>query len=210
MKRGEKMICNSLVMCTHDLHHIEVQNKDNKNRQNSKKKKNVDIYKQPLAPSPCGCAEMQKGCIGYCDKRTNPSCKEQTKIYMIDQGQQNPKKEVIQLKIDGGVITNPEASQIKKCDYALYFKEDKTMILIELKGTAVKHAVEQLMSTLKQAEFQDMWHQCNKIYGRIVCQSSIPRIRNTELFISAKKEFMARGGNLRIEEQSFVEQYNEL
>lgn len=120
------------------------------------------------------------------------------------------------LHIDGGAITNPEACTVDKCDYALWVKDGlqrdrkkDTAILIELKGKDVRHAVRQVMETLHQPEFSAAWRECARVYGRIVC-TSVPRIRSNDEIMEAKEEFMMRGGNLVIKEESYIDVYKEL
>lgn len=47
------------------------------------------------------------------------------------------------------------------------------------------------------------------MYGRIVC-TSVPRIRSNDEIMEAKEEFLMRGGNLVIKEESYIDVYKEL
>lgn len=60
----------------------------------------------------------------------------------------NNKNSVFQYKIDGDIIstTSPE----RRCDYLLENETKRTVYLIELKGTDVQHAVEQIEATIKK------------------------------------------------------------
>ena len=53
---------------------------------------------------------------------------------------------VHQFKIDGGIV--PASSAMPRCDYLVINLEKKNAYPIELKGTDVKHAVDQIRSTI--------------------------------------------------------------
>ena len=53
---------------------------------------------------------------------------------------------VLQFRIDGGII--PRSSAVLRCDYLVMNTVKNKAYPIELKGTDVKHAVEQIRSTL--------------------------------------------------------------
>lgn len=57
----------------------------------------------------------------------------------------NSAKEIVVYKIDGGIINNDE---VQKCDNGIY-TEDDLLILVELKGTDLDHALNQISSTIK-------------------------------------------------------------
>ena len=214
------MICNSLKECIEKTHHMEPTEK--KRRRNGKQtsasgQKERSIYEQPLGNSPCCNESLQKGCIEFLDCRPQAACHENGKSYILNQSQEYPRHEIIMLHIDSGVITNPEADSVNKCDYVILVKDrDKngkrknTAILIELKGKAVLHALKQLIATLNQPEFQPAWNDCARVFGRIVCKASVLRIRSNDDFIAAKEAFLLRGGNLEIGEDSYTEEYGKL
>nr|WP_300816380.1 hypothetical protein [uncultured Acetatifactor sp.] len=213
------MICSRVkecVECTRHMMHQAEKGKKKRNRAARKRDKEADCYMQPLCQSPCQDKSRQKGCIEFLDCRSKPSCTEKGKTYTLDQSQEYPKHEVMMLHIDGGAITNPEACTVDKCDYALWVKDGlqrdrkkDTAILIELKGKDVRHAVRQVMETLHQPEFCAAWRECARVYGRIVC-TSVPRIRSNDEIMEAKEEFLMRGGNLVIKEESYIDVYKEL
>lgn len=216
------MICDRLLECLNKTHHVnditDESRKKKKQRvqaKRSKQKKRDDVYANPL----CGDLQCQQCCIEYLDCRTQPKC-EEGKSYILDQSQVNPKHEVLLLHIDGGVITEPEASMQKKCDYAMVIRDGRsrqgdcrgkgnTVILIELKGKNVRTASKQLQLTIDQPEFKAAWETMGRMYGRIVCKSSIPRLRSEEM-ICLEEKLRDRGGNLKIREEVFLETYGEL
>lgn len=57
----------------------------------------------------------------------------------------NSAKEIVVYKIDGGIINNDE---VQKCDNGIY-TEDDLLILVELKGADLDHALNQISSTIK-------------------------------------------------------------
>ena len=84
----------------------------------------------------------------------------------------NSGKEIIVYKIDGGVINNDD---VLKCDYGIYVEND-LLILIELKGMDLSHALDQIDSTinvlLKQPNIK-----VKKLNARIVLSKiGVPRI----------------------------------
>lgn len=135
----------------------------------------------------------------------------------MDQSTQYPPHEMLLLHIDKGVISDPEASRVNKCDFALLIRDSGsgrdsrgTAILVELKGVDVRHAYRQLLATLSQTELQPLWDGQRRIYGRIICKSTPPRIRNTEECMEAKAAFLRRHGNVKIWEEDRTEKYDEL
>ena len=56
----------------------------------------------------------------------------------------NSGKEIVVYKIDGGIINNDE---VQKCDNGIY-TEDNLLILVELKGTDLDHALDQISSAI--------------------------------------------------------------
>ncbi|WP_419066278.1 hypothetical protein [Hominenteromicrobium sp.] len=67
-------------------------------------------------------------------------------------------------------------------------------ILIELKGTDIKRAIEQIKNTL--VLFSHAFDKCNKVYGRIVFSGGTPNIQNIPAFMSLQREFKRRKGSL--------------
>lgn len=212
------MICNSLKECVEKTCHIQSQSEEkkrgkDKNRQKSYKK-DFDIYKAPLSQPICKDPGQQEKCIDFLDCRSKAVCTENGKSYTLDQSEENPKHEILKLHMDKGAIIDQDGCNTNKCDYVLWVKEKnaakrKTAILVELKGVSVQHAIKQLMATLRQPEFQEEWKTCNRMYGRVVC-TSVPRAVTNDACMQAKREFLMRGGNLVIKENSYPEKYNDM
>ncbi len=213
------MICDKIKECAAKTRHVppEKKKKDKGKKNSNKRRVKEDPYQFPLCKSPCGSDVCQEKCIAFLDRRPQPRCAENGKTYILDQSKKFPRFEVMLYHIDKGVITDPEASTIYKCDYALLVKDSDstenrgdTVILVELKGGEVKHALKQLQSTLSQKELQPFWDSQKRVFGRIVCRSTPPRIRNIDEYLDVKEALLARHGNLKIREEDMKEEYDEL
>ncbi len=211
------MICDKVKECVEKARHMvpeEPKKKKKGANPHNARQNSQAIYQYPLCEPPCRNAACQKACIAFLDRRSRPKCEEKGKSYVLDQSELFPHFEVIQLHIDKGVISDPEASSVNKCDYALLIRDSAssgekngTAILVELKGVEVRHALKQLLASLTQNELQPLWNSQRRIYGRVVCKSSPPRIQNTDEFMDAKEAFLLRRGNLKIFEENRIEEY---
>ena len=72
-------------------------------------------------------------------------------------------KDIVVYKIDGGIIDNDE---VQKCDYGIY-TEDNWLFLIELKGSDLNHALDQINSTI-DVLFKKPSVKVKKLNARIV------------------------------------------
>lgn len=79
-------------------------------------------------------------------------CEERQKIIVSEENSRkytayNVDKNLVRhFKIDGGIV--PTSSSMPRCDYLVINLEKKNAYPIELKGTDVKHAVDQIRSTI--------------------------------------------------------------
>lgn len=144
-------------------------------------------------------------CIESSDRRSKVKCEERRKKYILENTR---KRHVVAYKMDGGIIvldkTVPEG--ICKCDY-LYAIEDleNTVVLIELKGVDVAHAIKQIRGTLTQ--FKDVFRNFQHVYGRIVVTSSVPDLKASPDYVNLAQMFRQNfGGNIKIVEKEFSEQ----
>ena len=81
------------------------------------------------------------------------------------------------VRIDGGVIRD---NNTRKCDYALLLGKSghkPIAILVELKGSHVREAFEQIKATLYT--LKDTLQKFSKVYGRIIINAS-PDIRGPD------------------------------
>ncbi len=207
------MICDKVKECFEMTRHMPLPVE--RGKQKGKKKQNQsweqeDAYQQPLGQSPCRSDAQQKKCIDFLDSRSQIKCEENGKVYILNQSKINPRYEVIKFFVDQGIITNPEAGRVYKCDNVLLIKDSGTAILVELKGKEIRHALKQLSATLDQKELQTLWDCQKRIFGRVVCRSTPPRIQNTNEYMGIKEDFARRNGNLKIAEENMVEEYDAL
>lgn len=94
--------------------------------------------------------------------------------------------------VDGGIITD---NSIKKCDYALYIPSLGNIRLIELKGSDMNTAVQQIEATYRKLDLTKI-AGIAKIYGRIVLTKvNTPSIRSTN-FVRLEKLLKQSGGDL--------------
>lgn len=141
--------------------------------------------------------EKKPLCVDFCDKRMDATCKERGRFYHLI-NIKDKRCKVLSLHIDGGVIIEDKKTppNVSKCDYLYLIEvgESPIAILIELKGTNLLKAVEQIESTI--ALFKDVFNKCKKVYGRIVFTGGTPNIQNIPAVISLARKIKKRGGNL--------------
>jgi hypothetical protein len=110
---------------------------------------------------------------------------ENRKIY---RGINTQRKNVLRYKVDEGMIQSGE-----KCDYALGICDENKLYFIELKGSDVSKAAEQILETMRHLSEKVRGFS---IFGRIVC-SRVPRpdLRSTQL-VRLERELARHNGNL--------------
>lgn len=204
------MICNQFQKCLttlrlSDEHSVTAQKNDKK-----KNAKQLNKIKPIISKPSCGSPSNQKKCIAFFDYRSQPSCTEKGKTYTLNASGRN--LETLCFHIDGGVV---DSSDCNKCDYAFFLKDKDSKkidraIFIELKGKHIRDAIKQLNDTLSLEAIKGITRTYRNIYGRIVIASSVPRIRNDTQFMDLKEKFLNLGGNLKVRELNFVEEYNDL
>ncbi len=190
------MICQQLSECIENLEKQKVES--------AGKKGNKKEAKIILKNYPCNDSTRVDNCIEYFDNRQKPGCSEKGKSYILDIGP-HP-FDCACVHIDGGVVDTKEC---RKCDFAFFLSDSgHRVILVELKGSAVRDALEQLKLTLYMDELQNSFIG-KRIYGRIACTSSVPKIYTKDQ-LALQKEFLKHNGNLKIGKASFIEQYDSL
>lgn len=92
-------------------------------------------------------------------------------------------KYIRQFKVDGEVF--PRSSDIKRCDYLLLNDEDKTSYYIELKGSDIITAIEQIENTISllAPSIKDY----PTIFRRIIYRTSTLSLKNNYVIKWAKK-----------------------
>ena len=148
-------------------------------------------------------------CIESSDCRSKVKCEEKRKWYILE----NTKKErVLCYKMDGGIILQdrlvPEGTC--KCDYVLFTGGLKgKVILVELKGVDVAHALKQLSGTLLL--FRTFFQTFSQVHGRIVVTSMAPNIKATPDYVNLVR-FLRKNfhGTIKITERELMEKDIEL
>lgn len=109
--------------------------------------------------------KIDSNCIKYSKNEEHIVFAEESKKYTA---QNEKRKKVLGFKVDDGYIKENQAGD-KKCDYALIVN-DEICYLIELKGTDISSACEQLLKTieamLKKHNDMDRF-LCRSIHSRI-------------------------------------------
>lgn len=101
------------------------------------------------------------------DNRTEFRVEENHKQYMLN----NPSQEIVSCyHLDGGVF---QGNDEEKCDYLFFLKSRQAIILLELKGTKVDRAIEQITAVYNR--YSSTAFCGKKVYARIVAQS-VPKI----------------------------------
>lgn len=138
--------------------------------------------------------KREESCIEYSDKRSTVSCEEKKKKYHLNN---DLGVKIRKYKMDGGIVNGEQG--VKICDNLLvaYGKNCKSVIFVELKGKALKHAVKQVSRGIK--EFASDMKNC-KVYARIVHTQGVPRIQNSGDFVDLHRAVRSRGGNLKLDE----------
>lgn len=124
-------------------------------------------------------------------ERSELSLKESQTTYKLSFGKGKRRKSVV-YKIDGYIITEG-----KKCDYLILARQDIVnkddelwkSIFVELKGTNVIHALEQLDATLSNPIFRH--DSINEVHARIVAKSFPANNANSD-FEKAKRKFKTK------------------
>lgn len=116
-------------------------------------------------------------------------------------GLNNNQLDVTAYRIDGGIIKD---NSIKKCDFGLYIPSLESIRLIELKGSDINAAVDQITTTYRKLDLTKI-AGISRIYGRIVLTKvNTPSIRSTN-YVRLKKLLIRSGGDLDHGSKQFKE-----
>lgn len=112
---------------------------------------------------------------------------------------------LLKLHIDNCLITCQNSI---KCDFAIFVCSSKICCLIELKGSNVDHACEQILATANT--INDILNKCNKIHARIVAsRMPSPNIRSTHK-IKLDNFCRSHRGTLKIQVRTLQENVSSL
>lgn len=163
---------------------------------------------QIKGPNNISCPNDRSKCIVISDDRSNVKCEERNKRYILENTEKN---HVILYRVDGGVILQDRSvpQGTAKCDYMFVINRGcRDVILTELKGVDVKHAIEQINGILLQ--FKDFFDECGHVYGRAVVTSSTPKIKAMPKYVNLQKTLNRYNGNFKIAEKQMREKDTEL
>ncbi len=129
-------------------------------------------------------------CLRSCDARNIIVVEEKHKRYTL----QNCRDVVAVYQVDGQMISSIDSV---KCDNMIVDVTSLFAVLIELKGTDLRHAFAQIEGTYSRI-FPALRRY--RLYGRIVTSArpNVPNIKTDPQYIRIQREFMRQGGNLRI------------
>ncbi|MCR5313678.1 MAG: hypothetical protein K6E54_08605 [Bacteroidaceae bacterium] len=144
--------------------------------------------------SKCDCGD----CLKNSDTRSTVKVEENNKKYII---KNSLTKKLTVLKVDGGMI---EDASRQKCDYLVIQLEDKISIFVELKGSDVKHAFEQLTETINSMHNNLKDHS---VYARVVCSTkqNVPNYNACPQYVRLIKLLKKYNGDLEIKSRELTD-----
>lgn len=147
-----------------------------------------------------GCEIPQ--CLKSCDTRKIIVVEEHKKRYIL----QNNGDVVAVYQVDGQMIASAD---MIKCDNMIVDASVLLAVLVELKGTDLRHALGQIETTYG---FVLSALQRHRLYGRIVtsARTNVPNLKTDPQYMRIQRAFMRHGGNLKTGINSISENLSEL
>lgn len=150
------------------------------------------------------CGNHSERCIVSADRRSEIKCEEKKKKYILENSMKN---QVISFRMDGGIIVVDSSvpDKLNKCDFLfVVHSQERSAILIELKGMDVPKALKQIQETLNL--YRDFWKGFAHIYGRIIVVSSTPDLKANPGYVNLVKTLKKTyHGNVKIVRRQFRE-----
>lgn len=150
------------------------------------------------------CGNHSERCIVSADRRSEIKCEEKKKKYILENSMKN---QVISFRMDGGIIVVDSSvpDKLNKCDFLfVVHSQERSAILIELKGMDVPKALKQIQETLNL--YRDFWKGFAHIYGRIIVVSSTPDLKANPGYVNRVKTLKKTyHGNVKIVRRQFRE-----
>lgn len=140
-------------------------------------------------------------CLKYSDCRNFAKCEENSVAYTIDNKKE--KFNISLLRIDEGIIKGNDSY---KCDYLFTLSKNdyKCIILVELKGTDIIHAMEQISDTMNYLNLNSFC--CNKVFARIIHNGGVPNLyQSTPQYIKLYKRIKKLNGDIQLKRLSYTE-----
>lgn len=145
--------------------------------------------------------KIDSDCIEYSENERRIVFSEKGKTYIA---QNENQKKVLGFKVDGGYI---KENEVRKCDYALIVNEE-ICYLIELKGTDISSACEQLLKTIElvtEKHIDMNKFLCRSVHSRIATHKieneNVKRLKKklkeiNEKFYVPQKAYLYKGTKL--------------
>ena len=150
------------------------------------------------------CGNHSERCIVSADRRSEIKCEEKKKKYILENSMKN---QVISFRMDGGIIVVDSSvpDKLNKCDFLfVVHSQERSAILIELKGMDVPKALKQIQETLNL--YRDFWKGFAHIYGRIIVVSSTPDLKANPGYVNLVKTLKKTyHGSVKIVRRQFRE-----
>ncbi|MCI8984426.1 MAG: hypothetical protein HFI60_00535 [Lachnospiraceae bacterium] len=141
-------------------------------------------------------------CLKSCDTRRIIVVEENKKRYAL----QNSGDVIAVYRVDGQMIASADRV---KCDNMIVDVTSLLAVLVELKGTNLRHALSQIENTYNNVSLMLKRY---RLYGRIVtsARTNVPNLKTDPQYMRIQKAFMKHGGNLRTRTNGISECVDEL
>lgn len=135
------------------------------------------------------CDDFENEACATCNEQHNIVIKEKRCEYRFIN---NARTKYCVVRVDSCLVTNG-----KRCDYLLLDCDKNEAYLIELKGSDITYAIEQILSTLTL--LANRLQACASLHARIVSSKNrVPNFRNHPTFLKLQKQIRARKGTFFI------------
>ncbi len=141
-------------------------------------------------------------CLSSYDKRKNVIVQENKKKYTLI----NDGDDIAVYHVDGGMID--EQNEIK-CDYLILAMKHHKAIFVELKGTDLKHGLQQIYETLQSLDNE---LSAFEYEGRIITshRTNVPNMRTDPMYVKVKKTLSKKHGDLVVKATEYVDELAKL
>lgn len=151
-------------------------------------------FKELIDKTPIRSSSCNRDCLISFDDRKNISISENRKKYLLHNDLSNY---IAVFHVDGAMVQDKNTI---KCDNLVLDTTGMKAIFVELKGTDLAHALQQIKQTIDMMK-EDI-HNCNK-YARIVTsnRTNVPNIRANPEYIKLYKKANVKVSANLIEEK---------
>lgn len=136
------------------------------------------------------CNPFDTKCLEFQDSRPSISLKDKRgkSVYWA---KNDDRKKLVCLRVDGCLI---DSSQVKKCDYLLLVCPEKSAHFIELKGTDMKTAIQQLTNSVHRLADKLQQNGFDVINAKLVLKST-PKVVPATEWLRLKDEMKRYNGD---------------